>query len=769
MKKTCKDEVKISSFTTENDVIIEVNKKFLDLVGYSQNELFGKSIDDICSLLRIQKESFDKHNKSINCFLVNKFYEAKEISISFKSLDGNKKIYFINENINDILSDKSIVIEQLFKNNEIGIVIHSFPELILLKANQRYLDLANKHFKEINNSVGTSISERIPNYRGSSIEGIWEYILKTGEPYHNNEFKYEHYERGDTYWDLSIVPIYVEGKPKYLVETCIEVTDKVLNRKLIEQQAQIIKQKEIEIDSIIENMTDPLIALDKDGNRIKINKFARDMLPESYTQYSNNKYFRNTVEFFDATGELISTENLPSNRMLKGEEIVGYKVVIKNGDKTIYCDVNASPTYDSDGNYIGGILWLRDISEQQRYEQILQNQYEFLNRIIHNIDLPIIRLAVPDLAIIDLNQQALKIAKCKTPNIESIKYLRGQNIKSTNNNFFNEADYQCIEKVIKEKKIGYIKDKSYIIDGNEIYGNIIIDPIFSINGELEELFMVIIDVTAEIKANKIMEQTLQLQDEFFANISHELRTPINVIFTAIQMLEYNMSIMKYDEFDYRKYVKMMKQNSYRLLKLVNNIIDISKIESGYFNLTLDNYDIVYLVEDITLSVTEFAKSKGVTIIFDTDMEERIVACDPDVIERIMLNLISNALKFTSTGDKIFINLKNYKDKVAIHVKDTGIGIPEDKQKIIFERFKQVDKSFTRKSEGSGIGLSLVKLLVEMIQGTVTVKSKVNKGSEFIVEFPAKILKKEKSNSNCEGSNIQKNIDSIHIEFSDIYS
>ncbi len=771
MDSTSKNE--ISSFITRNNIVIDVSKEFVDLVGYSKDELVGKPVEHVCKLLRIHKEKIiTGDNVNFKCFLVTKYFEAKEVNFFTKKLVSNERVYFINgnvsDNINDVLSDNSIVIEQLFKNNEIGIVIHSFPELILLRANQRYLDLANKHFKEMNNSVGTPISERIPNYKGSSIEGIWSYIMETGEPYHNNEFKYNHYERGDTYWDLSIIPIYVEGKPKYLIETCIDVTEKVLNRKLIDEQVEIMEQKEIEFETIIQNMSEALIVFDKDGNRVKVNKSANNIVPESYTKYRNNKYFVNTTEFFHIDGELIPTEELPTNRMLRGEKVVNYKLIIKNEYKDIYCEINAVPTYDYNGNFLGGICWLRDVSEQQRYEEILKNHNNFLNRIIHNIDLPILRLSVPSLVIIDINQPAVKIAKAKTSNAESISSLKGKEIKNFNNNFFNEDDFSRIDKVLKENKMAYLKEKRYEIDGNEAYGNIIIDPMFSLNGEMEELFMAMIDVTSEIQANKVMEQTLQLQDEFFSNISHELRTPINVIFAAIQLIEYNMNNKKFNERDQKKYLKMMKQNSYRLLKLVNNIIDISKIESGYYNVTLINYDIINLVEEITLSVTEFAKCKGVEIIFDTDVEERIIACDPDIIERIMLNLISNALKWTTTGDKIFVKLRNAEDKVFIHVEDTGVGIPEEKQKMIFERFKQVDKSFTRKSEGSGIGLSLVKLFVEALGGNVSVRSKVNKGSEFIVELNVNIVK-DNLNESLDKSNMQEISDRISIEFSDIYA
>lgn len=259
-----------------------------------------------------------------------------------------------------------------------------------------------------------------------------------------------------------------------------------------------------------------------------------------------------------------------------------------------------------------------------------------------------------------------------------------------------------------------------------------------------------------------------LKTEFFANLSHELRTPINVILSAIQLLNLyvNEGTIDINNKNISKYIFTMQQNCYRLLRLVSNIIDITKIDAGFFELQLENHNIVNVVEDITLSVSEYIEQKGIALIFDTEVEEKIVACDSDKIDRIMLNLLSNAVKFTNSGGKIMVNIYDKDDKVLISVKDNGIGIPEDNQKLVFERFHQVDKSLTRSHEGSGIGLSIVKSLVELHGGNITVKSEQKKGTEFIIELPIKfVMETEASFNNTHEDNIEK----INIEFSDIYT
>jgi signal transduction histidine kinase len=199
------------------------------------------------------------------------------------------------------------------------------------------------------------------------------------------------------------------------------------------------------------------------------------------------------------------------------------------------------------------------------------------------------------------------------------------------------------------------------------------------------------------------------------------------------------------------------------------MIDITKLDAGFFELELKNCNIVNVVENITLSVSEYIKHKSIELVFDTDIEECIIACDPDKIERVMLNLLSNSIKFTKQGGSMRVNMYDKGESIIISIKDTGIGIPNDKTGIIFDRFRQVDKSLTRKQEGSGIGLSIVKSLIELHGGKISVLSEYGKGTEFIIELPVVVLPEDKGKCRVIEAESQERIERIHIEFSDIYS
>lgn len=271
-------------------------------------------------------------------------------------------------------------------------------------------------------------------------------------------------------------------------------------------------------------------------------------------------------------------------------------------------------------------------------------------------------------------------------------------------------------------------------------------------------------------AKEKAEEVNEAKSSFMANMSHELRTPLNVILGAIQLLK-SMIIESNNissNIPYSKYIVIMQQNCFRLLRLINNLIDITKIDAKFLDLHLKNRNIVSLVEDITLSVAQYIESKNITLIFDTEVEERIIAIDPDMIERIMLNLLSNAIKYTKGTGTITVNIYDKEKSVVISVKDTGIGIPLEMQDKIFERFIRVDDSLNRHVEGSGIGLSLVKALVEVLEGNISVISDVNEGTEFIIELPARLIDEDIIHLE-KHMDLQTNIERIQIEFSDIYS
>ena len=276
------------------------------------------------------------------------------------------------------------------------------------------------------------------------------------------------------------------------------------------------------------------------------------------------------------------------------------------------------------------------------------------------------------------------------------------------------------------------------------------------------------DLTKEqlIDIVKVQKRNLDLQENFLINISHDLRSPVNSILSVLQCLKYlngdNSKEIKEKTNEYRK---IIKRNSLKIIKLIDNLIDTTKLEGENYKLNKTDIDIVNVVESIVDSIEVYANQKNINIIFDTNVEEFIINADLEAIDRIVMNLLSNAIKFSPVDEIIEVTLNAEKDNVKISVKDNGMGIAEEEQKKIFNRFEQATNSKRIEGKGSGIGLDLVSYLVKGHGGKIELKSKLNEGSEFIVTLPIGKLNIIEEKHELMSRN---KVEQLEIEFSDIY-
>lgn len=239
-----------------------------------------------------------------------------------------------------------------------------------------------------------------------------------------------------------------------------------------------------------------------------------------------------------------------------------------------------------------------------------------------------------------------------------------------------------------------------------------------------------------IKNEELYNNNIKIEEnknKYLVNLSHELRTPLNVISSTNQLL---LELSKKDNIKADKlayYIDISERNCNRLLNLVNNILDNTKLQSKMYTLNLKEVDIIYLVEETSLTLIDYIKSKSIELIIDPEVEEKVILCDDYEIERCIVNLVSNAAKFTPEGGNITITIKDLDDKVMISVLDTGVGIEEKYHKTIFDRFNQVDNDESK--GGSGLGLSITSKIVELHKGEIYVESKVGEGSNFVIILP----------------------------------
>ena len=338
------------------------------------------------------------------------------------------------------------------------------------------------------------------------------------------------------------------------------------------------------------------------------------------------------------------------------------------------------------------------------------------------------------------------------------------------NYFYN---YECkIEEKLNFNSVKYI----YLLKiNNNLLGCIHIyyeNKPKKINEEFIKYICIILSFIKDKKNLKHAVEIESLKTEFFANLSHEFKTPLNIILSTVQLvmnyIEVNNEYPDYNMFN--KCLSNIKQNSYRILKIANNLIDMSKIDGNFYSINMGNYNIVEVVENIVQSLAEYMKDNKRNIIFDTIEEEIITACDLDQIERIILNVLSNAMKFTSHGGNIYVDMEvnDRCNKVIIKISNDGEKINFEDRLRIFERFTQSESLLTRRAEGTGIGLTLVKSLVKLHNGEVYVNTEFEEGTQFCIELPIRKMKNFKNNNVREKSIVSK-VEKFNIEFSDIYN
>lgn len=250
------------------------------------------------------------------------------------------------------------------------------------------------------------------------------------------------------------------------------------------------------------------------------------------------------------------------------------------------------------------------------------------------------------------------------------------------------------------------------------------------------------EINEKMKENQMLyEKSIKsekFKNDYFVNLSHELRTPINVILSTVQLIN---SLNKDKDVSRKRlnyYMEIVQKSSNSLLKIINDIIDSSKIEAGSYKINKeDNVDIVYLVEETALTMRNYIKERGIELIIDPEIEEKYISCDPNEIERCIVNIIGNAIKFTPEGGRIEVFIEDNDNSVSISIKDTGIGISEEDQKFIFNRFEQGRNGNCTKVSSSGIGLTLVKYIVKLHNGSIELESKLEEGTKVTIKLPCR--------------------------------
>ncbi|MDZ5253402.1 sensor histidine kinase [Clostridium sp. LIBA-8841] len=521
-----------------------------------------------------------------------------------------------------------------------------------------------------------------------------------------------------------------------------------------ELEKKLEKEKDM-LDLFLDSLTDYVFFKDIDGKYINCNKAFENKIGME----KKNIVGKTDREIFSSDDYRVEMFYKTDMEVIKFKEKRVYGEEWEFTDKEFYLEETIKAPYFDENNEIKGIIGLtRDISYKKAIEQRLQKNDSMFFEVLNYLDdVVIVKEGAKTVYVNDAFEKLYGL-NCKELYKEESMIIKLDRIHPEDRYKFTNVDFE-----------NFFSEKARIIRADNEIRTVWFraNSIKNEEGKVIRRIIVINDITDSIYEENEMEK---LRKEFFANISHEFKTPVNLIFSVFQLLELKLkNSNRRDNANYLNYIKIGEQNVFRLLKLINNLIDSTKLEAGFFNINIENHNIVSCVENITMSICEFAETNKINITFDTEEEEKIVAFDLNHLERIIINILSNSIKFNKENGNIDVYMSFDEKYVNISIKDTGIGIPKDKIDLIFDRFKIINNRLTKVNEGSGLGLFIVNELVKIHDGEIEVHSELGEGTEFIVKIPMRKIESSPLDEIALTSNEEERRDEVYkIELSDIY-
>jgi PAS domain S-box-containing protein len=500
-----------------------------------------------------------------------------------------------------------------------------------------------------------------------------------------------------------------------------------------ERQAELATEKYV---ALYDFAPSGYLTLSRDGRIVDLNLSGAKIIGKDRLHLRNSSF-----------GFFVSTDNQPIfNKFLSDVFSRKFKqtceVALKSFDN-LPRYVYLSGIIDEQSNHC--LLTMVDITDRKRAEEDLRKSEEKYRSIFENVQDIFYQ--------IDLNGKIIDIS----PSVKNYsEYVKADLIGSSVYDLYLTPDERA--KFLEElNKTGEVRDYELTIktkSGGIKYTAINARLIYDSEGHPDHIDGMIRDITERVlvnqelnKALKNAEESDRLKSAFLANMSHEIRTPLNGILGFAELLE----DVKLSEESRLHYVKVIRNSGIRMLNIINDIIDISKIEAGQIKASAKETNINELTHNIYSLFRPEVEAKRIRFIVRNSLpfEKAYIQTDEEKVYAIFSNLVKNAIKFTNKGQIEFgyiFNAKNtssgsadLKDgmpkELVFFVKDTGIGIPEEKLGIVFERFRQVNDTQTRNFEGAGLGLSISKAYVEMLGGKIWVESEYGKGSEFYFTIP----------------------------------
>ena len=421
-------------------------------------------------------------------------------------------------------------------------------------------------------------------------------------------------------------------------------------------------------------------------------------------------------------------------KISRQQQATGTATLTRKSGELIYIVFSNFLYHPQHGNsYV--IANAHDITDRVRAEKALESERQQLLKVIANAPVP---MALMDRNLNFITHSKKWIEEFPPDDKEQIVGENYQKIYS----FIPDAWIRAGKEALKGKVLSMQEDMVYIPTIGKRYFRWAIHPWRNPDGQVEGIIAVIDRIDDLVKARVEAQQASQSKSAFLANITHELRTPLNAILGYAQILSNDPTMGESQQ----EYIKNMYHSAMHLTSMINDILDLSKIEAGKMDINIEPANLAAILDEINGLFNLKSREKGIRLVIEKDKNLPVLMnMDAGKIRQILINLVGNAVKFTSDGAihvkaRLLHGEPPGNAKILFVVEDTGRGIPEDQLKKIFEPFRQV-KGMT--SEGTGLGLTITQHLIRMMKGELQVESKLNEGSKFSITFNFQLVKPEK--------------------------
>ncbi|KKG08793.1 PAS domain-containing hybrid sensor histidine kinase/response regulator [Methanosarcina sp. 2.H.A.1B.4] len=492
---------------------------------------------------------------------------------------------------------------------------------------------------------------------------------------------------------------------------------------LQEQAKEILREKEERYRALFEQSNDAIVILNEE-KVLDLNKIGRTALGIGDRDLENV-----------SLSSLVSKEYLPTARKALKETLENgaarFEIQFKKQDGNII-DAEVSSSFLSLENKEVQFV-VRDISSRKKSEKMERESQERLKKLIDNALCGILLVDASTHEIVEVNQAAeevIGLPKDKLLGNVCHKFICPAEI--------NKCPITDLGQTVERS------ERVLLSNGRGEHLPVLKSVVPVKIGEKEYLIESFIDLSERKKAEQELlqaklaaESANRAKSEFLTNMSHELRTPLTSIIGFSDVMLSGMS-GEFNEQN-KKFLNNIANSGKHLLTLINNILDLSKIEAGKMELDLEMFSVHEVFNDTRAVTSALALKKDISMKFNVEPELTIYA-DRIRFKQVIYNLMSNAIKFTPKGGSVAVSAVKTGDSVRVSVSDTGIGISEENQKLLFQPFRQVDSSINRQYDGTGLGLALVRKFVELHGGRVWIESETGKGSTFTFELPLKYRK-----------------------------